>query len=140
MATATQPTGRGHAARPSIWFGFLGGAAAWSVQEIVSYVVVAHTCYPSFDPLPLPDLRSAWVAALVISLVLLGVAIAALVVAVRLTTRTMPESHGYAEASAESHRETANRYLAFGGVLFSSIFVALIVYNCLTFATGHTCW
>jgi hypothetical protein len=112
-----------------LWFGFLGAAAAWSIQELVAYTIVAHTCYPNTDPLTAPHSGIAWPFALGISVAALLVSLLSLGAAWRQTARTIRDTGDYGLASADSHRTTARAYLSFGGVLFGAIFTALIVYN-----------
>lgn len=38
----------------ALWFGLFGAAAAWSVQELVSFAVVSHSCYPDWHPRAAP--------------------------------------------------------------------------------------
>jgi len=128
--------GAGYAA---MWFGFLGAPAAWSVQELVSYMLVAHTCYPNTDPLTAPLSGAAWPAAVGVTAAMLLLSLGALAVAWRDTARLLGGQNNYALKSAESHRRTARVYLAFGGVLFGAIFTGLITYNLIALIFEPAC-
>ena len=133
----TSPYG-GPASRATLWFGFLGAPAAWSIQELVSYILMAHACYPSVDPNFGANPAAAWIATMVVSIVLLLMALAALGVSVREVSRLVTRSN-YGEASAETHRGSAAPYLAFSGLLFGSLFTALIIYNGIALLAEHAC-
>jgi len=123
----------------AMWFGFLGGPAAWSVSEMVPYMLIAHTCVPNIAPLTAPNSPAAWPAALVVTVVMLVTALLALVVSGRETARLFADERGYGQTAAESHHSTARRYLAFGGVLFSIIFGSLVVYNLIALLAQPAC-
>ncbi|GEM_PF-2329544 len=122
-----------------LWFAFLGGAAAWSVQELVGYMVVAHACFPQLDPLVQPVPSWALPVAEAIGVVMLVMGLVALVAAIRETRRHEPDSPGFTRAAAEAHRGDALRYLAFGGVFFDLLFSALIAYNIFSLFVERTC-
>jgi phosphotransferase system glucose/maltose/N-acetylglucosamine-specific IIC component len=94
----------------ALWFGLFGAPAAWALQLIVSYALVAHFCYPRSTPLASPAFGGTRVVATVVSAALIVVAMLALVVALRST-----RAAGDAESRA--------RFLAMAGVLVSGIFV-----------------
>jgi hypothetical protein len=119
----------------ALWFGLFGGPAAWSVQVLTSYTLMAHACFPGLDALAMTQSSLARPAGLVVTAVMLLVTLVALNVSIRGTASVTPEAHGYAETAAVSHRGTARRYLAFGGILFG----ALILYNAIVFLTARAC-
>src|SRR5690348_9259343 len=106
------------AGMPALWFGLFGAAAAWSVQELVSYALLAHACYPSRDPLATPATSAAWPLAVVVSLAALLVGTAAVLTALRIW-------RGGAEAPQIEARvgEGRVRFMALSGILVSSIFL-----------------
>ncbi|MBX6363276.1 MAG: hypothetical protein IRZ00_05350 [Gemmatimonadetes bacterium] len=138
MATAER---RGGSA--ALWFGLLGAAAAWSVQEIVAYAIVAHSCYPRMQPLAVPSLVGTWGLALAVTLAALLVALASLGTALRLwrAARPLPHAAGndWSAETEEPDEGGAGRYLAFSGVLLGAIFTALIAYNAIAIVLVPVC-
>lgn len=123
-----------------MWFGFLGGAAAWSVQELAGYALMAHSCDPLGTPLASPTTGPAWFATLAISVTALAVALAAYIVSRRTVARTnVDPALGWSGAAAESDRTTARRYLAFGGQLMGVVFTLLIVFNAIALLAETPC-
>jgi hypothetical protein len=137
MLSFTSPYG-GPASRTVLWFGFLGAPLAWSIQELVSYILMAHGCYPNVDPSFGANPPAAWMATTIVSILMLLMAVAALGVSIREVSRLISRS-SYGEASAAAHRESAAPYLAFSGFLFGAIFTALIVYNGIALLGEHAC-
>ena len=123
----------------ALWFGFLGAPAAWSISELVSYILMAHACYPNLSALPQPDSGAAWPAAVAVTACMLVISLAALAVSWRETSRLMAGIHGYDQWAAEAPRSTARRFLAFGGVLFSTVFAAFVVYNLIALIFEPAC-
>jgi hypothetical protein len=122
-----------------MWFGFLGGPVAWSVSELVPYMLIAHTCLPNIEPLARPNSPAAWPAAVGVTAAMLLVGLVALAVSGRDTMRMFADTAGYDLKAAESHHSTARRFLAFGGVLFSVIFTSLVVYNLIALLAESVC-
>ena len=122
-----------------MWFGFLGAPTAWSISELVPYMLIAHACYPNLMPLSAPVPPSAWAAALAVTLVMLAIGLAALVSSTRDTARLFASERGYAATAAESSRSTARHYLAFAGILFGAVFASLIVYNLIALVGEPVC-
>ena len=89
MTTATHPAPARHAVGlGALWFGLFGAPVAWSIQELASFAVVSHSCYPSWQPLTVPSIAGAWTIALVIYLATLALGIAAAGTAWRAWRRT----------------------------------------------------
>ncbi|HET9984623.1 MAG TPA: hypothetical protein VFQ38_13595 [Longimicrobiales bacterium] len=137
MSTATAER-RG--SRPALWFGLLGAAAAWSVQEIVAYALVAHSCYPRTEPLAEPSLGGTWILAVGVTSLALLTALAGLWISFRLWRGYQPDPRAVWRAEVvESTQARANPFLAFSGVLLSAIFTALIVYNAVAILLVPVC-
>lgn len=137
MSTATAER-RGE--RPALWFGLLGAAAAWSVQEIVAYALVTHSCYPRTQPLAEPSLGGTWTLALGVTSLALVIALAALWVSYRLWRGYQPDPRtSWRTEVLESAQARANPFLAYSGVLLSAIFTALIVYNAIAILLVPVC-
>jgi len=123
---------------PALWFGLFGAAAAWSVQELASYALLAHACYPSWYPLAAPVTSAAWPFAAVVSLAALLVSVAAVLTALRAWRHTRL---GRAEAKAH-HAEVGEgrvSFMALSGVLVSSIFLSNIVMNAIVLFVVPPC-
>lgn len=107
-------------------FGLFGAAAAWAVQLISNYSLMAHFCYPLQTPEASPTFGGVRVLAIAISAVLLVVAVLALFTAIRSFNITR---HEMAKAEDDAHSETAEvgegrtRFLSLAGILVSGIFV-----------------
>ena len=115
---------------PMLAFGLFGGAAAWAVQLISNYALMAHFCYPLQTPEASPTFGGVRAVAIVISAVLLVVAVLALLVAIRSFNVTR---HEIETNEGKEHHETAEvgegrtRFLAMAGILVSGIFVYGVV-------------
>ncbi len=122
-----------------VWFAFFGAAAAWSVQLIVGYALLAHACYPQADPLLLPTAAGFRSAAGVVTVITLVVALAALSLAWRLVVATEGRRMNFADAAAVSDEGGIPRYLAFAGVLIGIIFTLAVVFNGIALIIEPTC-
>ncbi|HEX7022270.1 MAG TPA: hypothetical protein VF171_05385 [Trueperaceae bacterium] len=63
-----------------LWFGLLGGAAAWSVNFVVAYALAESTCFTSLREWEVLGVRGTAVIILVVSLVTALVALIAALV------------------------------------------------------------
>lgn len=122
----------------ALWFGLFGAAAAWSIQELVGYAVIAHACYASWRPLPGSSIGGVWTIALVVSLLTLLVAAAAALTAHRSWRRTRQE-HRSAERRQLEAGEGRVRFMALSGLIVSSIFLFNIVMNTIVLFLVPAC-
>ncbi len=122
-----------------VWFAFFGSAAAWSVQLLVGYALLAHTCYPQTDPLLLPTAAGFRSAAAAVTVITLIIALAALTLARQLVVATIGHRMSFAQAAAVSDENGIPRYLAFAGVLIGIVFTLLIVFNGIALMLEPTC-
>jgi hypothetical protein len=124
---------RGHASLSALWFGFLGGPAAWSVQTLVNTSLAAHSCFPRLTPLTSSvtgNLRGVVIAVSVVALVVCGVAVT---VAWRTWWRTRGEQQEGTGRGREHQPSSAlletgegrTRFMALAGVLTSITFLAV---------------
>jgi uncharacterized membrane protein len=125
MTAAIRPVPAPHRInQAALWFGVFGAPAAWTVQELVGYAVVAHACYPSGEPLlhvPMPNLSTIDLA---VSLVTLLTGVAAAVVAYRAWER--------------SH-DDRTRFMALSGVIVGLIFLFSIIMNVMVLFIQPAC-
>lgn len=122
-----------------LWFAFLGAAAAWSLQLIIGYAMLAHACYPSGDPLDMLSAYGARIAVAIVTAVTFVIACAALASAWRLVTVTNGRRIGFGEAAMVSDDDGIPRYLATAGVLIGIVFTLLIIFNGLALILEPTC-
>jgi len=126
---------QGTVSAPLLWFGLFGGALAWALQLISNYWLFSHFCYPTVTPRATPTFDGVRVVGIVVSGVLLLVAIAALLTALRSWKRTRAEAHR--RRDARHREETAEvgegrtRFMAMAGMLVSGIFVYGLVMNAM---------
>ncbi|HEU4565122.1 MAG TPA: hypothetical protein VFS05_10755 [Gemmatimonadaceae bacterium] len=123
----------------ALWFGFLGAPAAWALQLLADYAVVSHSCFPRGTPLDAPSVAATRPLAIVIALATLAMALAALWTSVRLWREAEGDQGGWRRDVLASDQARARRFLAFSGILFGTIFAALIVYNGIALAMLPTC-
>jgi hypothetical protein len=112
----------------ALWFGLFAAPAVWSVQLLVLYPLVAHSCFPREHPLAMPVIRSLSTATGLVTAVALAVALLAGLVALRSWRAAQPERE-----SPELHLletgEGRSRFMAFGGVVLSGLFLFGILMN-----------
>lgn len=127
----THPAPARHAVRPAaLWFGLFAAPLFWSVQELVSYTVIAHACYPQDVSRTVPALPSAAAIAVVVGAVAFGVAIAAGLTAFRVWRATHAEyEEGDGNGRLFNTGEGRTRFMAFAGLLLSLVFLLAIALN-----------
>ena len=121
----------------ALWFGLLAAPAIWSVQELASYALVAHACYPRNILLGMPT-YGADTLSILISVVALAVGIAAGVTAYR-TWRASRAEHGGEHERLLEVGEGRTRFMAFAGLLFSALFSLAIAFNLAAIFFLPTC-
>lgn len=128
-----------------LWFGLVGGPAAWTVQTLVDLAVASHGCYPRLFPLAAPVLAGLRGILVVVSLTALVVCIIAALVATRTWSRTRHEhqantgageKHGPSAALLETG-EGRTRFLALSGLMTSIVFtIAVLAHTISIFIVG----
>jgi len=121
-----------------LWFGLFGGPAAWSLQEIADYALNAHSCFPRDVPLADPTFDPVRVVTAVVVVVALGVAAASLWVAYQ-AWRSTRNGAGRDDHHVLEVGEGRARFMAFSGVLLSSIFAFAVLMNGIPIATLPPC-
>jgi hypothetical protein len=117
-----------------LWFGFLGGAVAWTLHLILAYLIAEFGCESQMDRhLYMGITLPAWMLLIMSALVLL---IAVLATVVAYLGRMKIEKHEhYAEDVHGSER-----YLTRAGYLMSGLFAFIIIVETIpTFYYLHTC-
>jgi len=128
---------RGKVPLSALWFGFIGGPAAWSVQALVNTSLTAHSCYPRLTPLSSPTTGGLRGIAFAVSLLALAVCVAAAAVSWRTWWRTR-EEHQQGTGRGRQHEPSAalletgegrTRFMALAGVLTSVLFLVVSAIN-----------
>ncbi len=141
MTGVAQKTASRHALGLStLWFGLFTAPAAWAIQELASYSMVSHACFPSLTPGHAAAGAAARQPALVLSVLMVAVAGASLFVACRSWQRTGPGREG-AEVGAEQAEPGVGRmrFMALSGVLVAAVFLLNLLMNALVFFLVPAC-
>jgi hypothetical protein len=137
--TMTHPAPRRGIVRlPTLWFGIFGAPVAWALELIAGYSLIAHYCYPRDVPLDTPPYGALRVTGMIVCIVLVLVGVAALGTAIH-SWRLMRHGH-----PAEHHEllevgEGRARFMAFGGVLLSVMFLFALIMSALPVFTNSLC-
>jgi uncharacterized membrane protein len=115
--------------RIALWFGLFGAPAAWSIQELVGYGVVAHACYPFEQPLLSVAMPSLVILDLLVSLLMLLLGALAGLTAYRSWTRTGEHSNG----------ESRTHFMALSGIILSVLFLFSILMNTILLFIQPAC-
>lgn len=127
--SSAHPAPAAHAvADAALWFGLFGAPAAWSLQLLFNYAMVAHSCYPADNPRSTPLSGSVWSLVLVAGVVAAGLALGAGATAWRTWRGTRKEREGDHGALLETG-EGRTRFMAVAGLLLSGVFLYGIVLN-----------
>lgn len=110
MPTGARPTTRWDLGPPALWFGLLGGPAAWTAHLLISYGLVYVVCGTGGSLL-----------LYLTTLVTAAIAAAAGIVAWRLWRRPQTATEENAAVAAR------NGFAGFLGVLLSGLFLLVIV-------------
>ena len=138
MTVAHPAPRRGIVPLRTLWFGIFGAPAAWALELIVGYGVIAHYCYPRDVPLSTPTFEATRLTGLVACVVLVLVGVAALATAIH-SWRELRHGH-----DAEHHEllevgEGRARFMAFGGVLLSTMFLFALLMSAVPVFTNSLC-
>ena len=129
MSAATHPVPPRHAVGlGALWFGLFGAPVAWSIQELVSFAVVSHSCFPSRRPLGAPSSAGTWTIALMVSLLTLVLGAAGAVAAWRAWQRTRAAAEHGAVRQVEAG-EGRVRFMAVSGLIVSGMILYNMVLN-----------
>lgn len=131
---------RGNVKASMLWFGLFGAAAAWSVLEVVNYSIAAHACYPGMFPLHVPIMGKGglWGITIAVTVVTLGVAVAAGIVAWGAYRQTRTETGGDSGWALETG-EGRTRFMALSGVMMSSVIIVDILFHLGTILVLSPC-
>ena len=138
MTMAHPAPRRGMVSLTTLWFGIFGAPAAWALELITGYSLIAHYCYPRDVPLNTSPYGALRVTGMIVCIVLVLVGIAALFTSIHSWRETR---HGH---DAEHHEllevgEGRVRFMAFGGVLLSTMFLFALIMSALPVFTNSLC-
>jgi hypothetical protein len=111
----------------AIWFGILGGPAAWSLQQLVNASIFAHGCYPKDVPLLEPIWTNARSVGLTVEIIAIAMCVAAGLVSLRNWRRTRDEKQGSGHHLVESG-DGRTRFMAMVGLICSALFLLAILF------------
>ncbi len=110
----------------TLWGGLFGGPLCWAVQLIVTYSLVAHSCFPQADPLGVPLVGGTWGLAFGVSVIALLGTGAAGMLALRGWRATRDEKDGEA-AHLLHNADGRSRFMAISGLILSALFAGAVV-------------
>ena len=122
----------------ALWFGLFGAAVAWSVQELVSFAVVSHSCYPDWHPRATPTVGGTWSIALVVGLLMLVLGVGAGVTAWSSWRRTGEAGGGGIHRQLEVGEQRA-RFMATSGMVVSGLVLFAILLNLIVLFMAPIC-
>jgi hypothetical protein len=137
MTVAHPAPRRGIVPLRTLWFGIFGAPVAWALELIAGYALIAHYCYPRNVPLRTPTFGGTQLTGLIICIVLVLVGVSALVTSIhswRETRRPVGEQHELLEVG-----EGRTRFMAFGGILLSVMFLFALIMSALPLLTNSLC-
>ena len=129
---------RGIVPLSALWFGLFGAPAAWALQTIADYSVVAHYCYPSDTPLHAPTFGAARGVGFAVSAIVLVVVLLALGTAFR-SWREIRHGHAAEHHELAEVGEGRARFMALAGILLSFAFLFAVLMNTVPLITNSLC-
>lgn len=114
----------------ALWFGLFGAPVVWSIQLMLNFALVAHSCFPVSEPRTTPLFDALGITVLLVSVGALVIALAAFVTAWRSWRTTRREHAGGEELLLEAG-EGRTRFMATAGMLVSGLFVLGVVMNAM---------
>ncbi|HET6580196.1 MAG TPA: hypothetical protein VFG66_17900 [Gemmatimonadales bacterium] len=129
--SAAHPAPAGHrVALGALWFGLFGAPVVWSIQLMLNYGLVTHSCFPASEPRTTPLFGGLRTTVLLAGAVALAIALAAGVTAWRSWRATRHEHPGGQESLLEVG-EGRTRFMALAGMLVSGLFVLGVIMNAI---------
>ncbi len=131
---------RGRVRLGGVFFGLIGGPAAWVTQLIVNYGLASYSCFPRIRPSPygLPGWHGIWGGLLAINLVAVAVTVAAAWISFRDWHTTRGEHPGHSPHALDAG-EGRTRFLALVGIMTALGFVAAIVFDTVALLAVPQC-
>ncbi len=156
MTTADRRRGRdADGAGPALWFGLLGGAAAWAVQFLAGYLISEGSCVAAAGAVNGGSLSGSSLSVLLVSLAAFVVAVLAALAGRRVWLKGGEEAAragpvGEALQGGESRRHArhpepqpephgGSRWVGLAGFMLSGVFAFVIVVQVLPLFIGGGC-
>lgn len=120
-----------------LWFGFLAGPAAWTLQELADTAITSHECFPRLFPLASPSMTGMRGLLFAVSVFAILLCLAGATISWRDWTMTRTENHeSTGKAVQHAHPaalletgEGRTRFMALSGVLTSVTFLIVVIAN-----------
>lgn len=125
MTTPRAPSRAPDGADPALWFGLLGGAAAWAVQFLAGWLITEGVCVGAADTGT--GVGAGVVAVLVLSVAAFVVAIAAASAGRRVWRRERHEQDG------------GSGWVGLAGLVLSGVFAFVIAVQVMPLFLGGGC-
>lgn len=109
-----------HVSRGRIWFAGLGGAIAWTLHLLIAYAIAEFGCVGGLGHRSFLGITAVSWMAIVLSVVMAAVALAATAVAWRM-------GRSFPPAPADGDFEDAGAFMSYAGLLTSGIFALIII-------------
>jgi hypothetical protein len=122
----------------ALWFGLFGAAVAWSVQELVSFAVVSHSCYPDWRPRAAPTVAGTWTISLIVGLLMVGLGVGAGLRAWRSWRQTR-EAGGDRIHQQLDVGERRVHFMATSGLVVSGLVLFAILLNLIVVFMAPIC-
>jgi len=113
-----------------LWFGLFGGPAAWSLQLLINYPLMAHACYPGKLPLGTPTSGRAWAVAVAINALMILITLAAGATAISTWRRSRGELAAEPRGLLEN-RPARTHFMAYAGMLVSGLFLFALIMSAM---------
>lgn len=124
----------------ALFFGLLVPVVAWGLQELLSYGLASHACFPSDTPLG--EALNGWgglkTFLIIIDVAAILLAIAAIAVSFRNWRVTREEASGSSGEVVEAG-EGRTRFLSLWGILVGGGFLLGMIFNTIAFAVVPLC-
>ncbi|MFN2571111.1 MAG: hypothetical protein ABR537_05790 [Gemmatimonadales bacterium] len=124
----------------ALWFGILGAPAAWSTHTLLATLINSTACIarePVQPPAGVQAGSATWIVLVVSTVVLLGVAFAALFIATRSWTVT--REHPAEKSELLEIGEGRARFMAMSGILLGVLFTLVLLANGVSLLTVAQC-
>lgn len=115
----------------ALWFGFLGGAVAWTAHLLLAYLFAEFGCVGELRERFIFGLAAPAAVITFVTVVLLLTAVLATLVAYRAAKRMGLSIIGSTEIEEQKRQAGAAIYLARAGVMMSGLFVFVILVQSL---------
>ena len=129
---------RDRVSRATTWFALLGGAIAWSLQELFNVGLAGYSCYPHDVPLAEPLWSGLRATTLGIDAFAIAICIASGVIAYANWRHSRDEKPGSANQLVGSG-DGRTRFMAMAGMMVSALFLLANIVALFYIVSGPPC-